>query len=193
MSVVLLSCGTTVHLPKFLFLFVNRILWYLFPGYMLKAKHAHTVIDSTSHQWTHYFRFWVHTLWTPSKRTKLYLLRLYLSLSIWWPHAVFLQGCDVPCHDGNVGPLGSAPGALSSHDHIRSGVQLWSIFCTATHRLHLPDFRLACCLLHMWWARRHSNTNVSRSWQMLRAKITTKKNEVRIVTCLIWQTYSWQI
>lgn len=74
----------------------------------------------------------------------------------------FLQGCDVPCHDGNVGPLGSAPGALSSHDHIRAGVQLWGFLCAATHRLHLPDFGLAGRLLYMWWARRQMIKQIMR-------------------------------
>lgn len=59
-------------------------------------------------------------------------------------------GCDFPSHDGNVGSLGSTPRALSSDDPVRIGGQLWGIFGTATYWLHLPDFRLARCLLHLW-------------------------------------------
>lgn len=137
---------------KLLLSLVHIIVCFLFNVCAQKAKHAHALVDLypisqvtiSPAQCTHLT--FTHTF----KIENTFPGSICLHSSPFLFIAMILQGCDVPCHDGNVGPLGSAPGALSAHDHLRTGVQLWGVFCTATHRLHLPDFRLACGLLHLW-------------------------------------------
>lgn len=88
------------------------------------------------------------------KHLKLQLL----NIALWLPVSVFhLQGCDVPSHDGDVGSVGSSPGALTPDDPVGIWGQLRGLFGAAAHRLHLPDLRLARCLLHLRWGRENTH------------------------------------
>lgn len=71
--------------------------------------------------------------------------------------SLHLPGCDIPSHDGNVGSVGSSHGALPPDDPVRFRVKFRGLSGPAAHRLHLPDLRLARCLLHLWWGRRNTH------------------------------------
>lgn len=74
-------------------------------------------------------------------------------------------GSDLPIHDGDMGPVGSSPGALSSVDPLGIWGQLWSLFSSAAHWLHVRNVRLALCLLSLRWATEiHSDTSRQKSW-----------------------------
>lgn len=73
-------------------------------------------------------------------------------------------GCDVPGHDGDVGSVGSSSGALSPDDPVGIWGQLWGLFGSAAHRLHLPNLRLARCLLLLWWGRETHTSTITYSY-----------------------------
>lgn len=83
-----------------------------------------------------------------------------------------LAGRDVPRHDGHVGSVGSALGALSPDDPVGIRGQLRGLCVPAAHWLHLPDFGLALRLLHLWWGGKRTQIPTQSTYQSKRNHLT---------------------